>query len=214
MLSRMAHWYRRHILPWLIHWTCGLDPLSRQREKLVPLAQGRVLEIGIGSGHNVPYYNPTRVQWLIGIDPSRDVWEIGRKRLAKPAFPVHFIAASASELPIRGHGVDTVLITYALCTIPDVSKALQEIKRVLRPGGMLLFCEHGLAPDASIARWQHRLTPLWKPVSGGCHLNRNMPEIVRRAGFQIETLETQYLPGWKPATFNYLGVARPTARHL
>ncbi|RMG68609.1 MAG: class I SAM-dependent methyltransferase [Calditrichaeota bacterium] len=209
MLQSISRFYHRYILPRLIHWTCGLEPLAKQREKLVPLARGLVLEVGIGSGHNLPYYRAEQVQQVIGIDPSREVWQVGARERFQPPFPVHFVQASASALPLKNQTVDTVLITYALCTIPQVPEALQEMRRVLRPGGQLLFCEHGLAPDASVAGWQHRLTPLWKPVSGGCHLNRNMPELIRRAGFRLESLETGYLPGWKPASYNFWGRAVP-----
>lgn len=199
--------YETYLLPGLVHCACALRSVRRQREKIVPLAEGRVLEIGIGSGLNLPHYRPDKVEILLGLDPSRTLWGFARQRLGEAPFDVEFIEASAEEIPLPGNSVDTVLLTYTLCTIPDVRRALAEMRRVLKPDGILLFCEHGLAPDASVCRWQNRLNPLWKRVAGGCHMNRPIGELVERAGFGIVALETGYIPGWKPVCFNFLGRA-------
>jgi ubiquinone/menaquinone biosynthesis C-methylase UbiE len=181
--------------------------MMKQREKVVPLAEGRVLEIGIGSGLNLPFYSPSKVKHLWGLDPSPETWSLAPYKHRKFEFDIEFIEASAENIPLDRGSADTVLITYTICTIPDAISALREARRVLRPGGSLLFCEHGLAPDEKVQRWQHRLTPLWKAVGGGCHLNRPIPELIEEAGFSIRSMDTMYLPGWKPASFNYWGVA-------
>lgn len=199
--------YQRYFLPRIVNFTCGLKPLTRQREKIVPLAEGRVLEIGIGSGLNLPFYTPGRVKYLWGLDPSQEMWAFAQKELRKLDFDVEFIEAPAEDIPLDTGNVDTVLITYTLCTVPDVHSALKEARRVLKSDGSLLFCEHGLAPDESVRRWQDRLNPLWKRVGGGCNLNRPIPELIERAGFTIRGMDTMYLPGWKPASFNYWGTA-------
>jgi ubiquinone/menaquinone biosynthesis C-methylase UbiE len=199
--------YARFILPWVVDCVCGLRPAWRQREKIIPLAAGRVLEVGIGSGLNLPLYDAAKVQQLWGLDPSEEMWALARPRNTALHFNVAFLQASAEAIPLDEGSVDTVVVTYTLCTIPNVLAALQEMRRVLRPGGQLLFCEHGAAPDEAVRRWQDRLTPLWKRLGGGCHLNRPIASLLEAGGFRIATLETGYIPGWKPACFNYWGRA-------
>lgn len=199
--------YQRYLLPRIVTFTCGLKPMLKQREKIVPLAEGRVLEIGIGSGLNLPFYTPGRVKHLWGLDPSQEMWALAKKRLGILDFDVEFIESPAESIPLDSGSADTVLITYTLCTIPDVHSALKEAGRVLRSDGRLLFCEHGLAPDESVRRWQNRVNPLWKAIGGGCNLNRAIPELIEQAGFKIRCVSTMYLPGWKPASFNYWGTA-------
>ena len=179
----------------------------RQRAKIVPLAAGRVLEIGIGSGLNLPYYATGKVSHLWGLDPSPESWALAASEARKAPFPVEFLAASAESIPLEAASVDAIVMTYTLCSIPDVAPATAEMRRVLRPGGRVLFVEHGLAPDPSVRKWQDRLTPLWKKVGGGCHLNRDIPAILSAAGFRIIALDTMYLPGWRPAMFNLWGEA-------
>lgn len=179
----------------------------KQREKIVPLAKGRVLEIGIGSGLNLPFYTPGRVKHLWGLDPSHEMWALAQKKLGIVDFDVEFIEAPAENIPLDDGSADTILITYTLCTIPDIRSALEEARRVLKPDGSLVFCEHGLAPDESVRRWQNRLNPLWKRMGGGCNLNRPIPTAIQQAGFRIRDMDTMYLPGWKPASFNYWGTA-------
>lgn len=179
----------------------------RQREKIVPKAAGRVLEIGIGSGLNLPYYDANRVSRLWGLDPSRELWALARKRVATLPLEPEFVQADAEDIPLPAGSVDTVLVTYTLCSVPNVDLALREVRRVLHADGQLLFCEHGLAPDRGVRKWQQRMNPLWRRIGGGCHLNRDIPQLLERAGFKIRALETMYIPGWRPASFNYWGAA-------
>lgn len=199
--------YQTHVLPRIVHLACGSKPPMKQREKVVPLARGRVLEIGIGTGLNLPFYRSDRVEHLWGLDPSREMWALAKKPPESHGFGIEFVEAPAEDIPLDDNCADTVLITYALCTIPEVKPALEEIRRVLKPEGCLIFCEHGLAPDPGVQRWQDRLNPLWKKVGGGCNLNRPIPGLIEHAGFRIRDLETMYIPGWKPASFNYWGTA-------
>jgi len=199
--------YEKYLLPRLVNYSCGLKPMMKQREKVVPLAEGRVLEIGIGSGLNLPFYTPGKVKHLWGLDPSQETWALAHDKHKIFDFDVEFIEASAEDIPLDRGSADTVLITYTICTIPDAVSALREARRVLKSGGNLLFCEHGLAPDENVQRWQNRLNPLWKRIGGGCNLNRQIPELIQQAGFSIRSMDTMYIPGWKPASFNYWGVA-------
>jgi ubiquinone/menaquinone biosynthesis C-methylase UbiE len=199
--------YQKYLLPRVVNFACGLKPMMKQREKVVPLAEGRVLEIGIGSGLNLPFYAPGRVEHLWGLDPSREMWALAKKKLGTLDFDVEFIEAPAEDIPLKDASADTVLMTYTLCTIPDAIAALREAHRVLKPGGTLVFCEHGLSPDANVRRWQDRLNPVWKRIGGGCNLNRPIPDLIKQAGFSVRGLDTTYLPGWKPASFNYWGTA-------
>ena len=173
--------YERYVLPHMINVACGAPPVLKQREKVVPLAEGRVLEIGMGSGINLSFYDPQNVEWL---------------------------DLPGEEVPLDDASVDTVVLTYTLCTIPDFRAALAQMRRVLKPGGTLLFCEHGEAPDPDIRKWQGRINPLWKKVAGGCNLNRPIPGCLEEAGFSIGSLETMYVPNTpKIAAFNYWGRA-------
>lgn len=201
--------YDRFILPHCIELVCGLKPIRRQRAKLVPLASGTVLEIGFGSGLNLPYYEASAVGKVWALEPSEEMSALARKKLAASRVKVELINASAEEIPLPAQSVDTVLVTYTLCTLPDVAAALAEARRVLKGGGRLLFCEHGAAPDEGVRRWQDRIDPLWTRLAGGCHLNRAIPSLIEAGGFHIDHLDTMYLPGWKPATFNYWGTAVP-----
>lgn len=200
--------YHKYFLPRLVDFTCGLDPMMKQREKVVPLAAGRVLEIGIGSGLNLPFYTPGKVRHIWGLDRSQETWAlVADKQLQALDFDVEFIESSAEVIPLDNNIADTVLVTYTLCTIPDVLAALSEARRVLRPDGRLVFCEHGLAPEQNVRRWQNRLNPLWKAIGGGCNLNRPIPDLIERAGFNIHRMETMYISAWKLASFNYWGIA-------
>jgi len=200
--------YSEFVLPHLVHFACGLKPIMRQREKVVPLAQGCVLEVGVGTGLNLPYYDAGKVSKVIGLDPAPEMTRKAARVARRAGIEVEFINAPAETIPLASASVDTALVTYALCTIPQTTPALREIARVLRPGGRLIFCEHGLAPDANVRKWQERITPAWKVIAGGCHLGRDIPALIEQGGFRIATMETMYLPGWRPATFNYWGVAQ------
>ena len=202
--------YDRHILPRVLNWSCGAKPVQRQRQKVVPLAAGRVLEIGIGSGLNLPYYDPAKVERVIGLDPAEEMLTYARRKSGQLPFAVEYLALEGERIPLERQSVDTVLVTYTLCTIPDAIAALEGMRRVLKPGGRLIFCEHGKAPDAAVRRWQHRLNPLWNRIGGGCNLDRDIPALIEGAGFRIDSLDTMYLPHTpRFAGFNYWGSARP-----
>lgn len=201
--------YDKLILPRLIHFACGLEPAMRQRARVVPRAEGRVLEIGIGSGLNLPYYDAARVSAVIGLDPSEEIARMARRAAARVAVPVELVEAHGEEIPLDRDSVDTVLTTYTLCTIAAPETALREMIRVLRPGGRLIFCEHGIAPDAAVRRWQARLNPVWSRLGGGCRLDRDIPGLIERAGFTLDDAAADYIRGWRPVSFNYWGSAVP-----
>ena len=199
--------YGKYVLPRVVHLACSARPNMRQREKLVPLASGRVLEVGMGSGLNLPFYDARRVTKVWGLEPSPEMSKMASAAVEAVAFDVEFVSAGGEQIPLDSESFDTVLMTFTLCTIPDAERALREIARVLKRGGKLLFCEHGAAPDAGVRRWQHRIDPLWRRLAGGCHLNRDIPGLIRRGGFEITRMDTMYIPGWRPASFNYWGAA-------
>lgn len=201
--------YDQHILPHLVHLACGSRTAMRQREEIVPRAHGRVLEIGFGSGLNLPFYDPARVSIVHGLDPAAEMHAKATGAVAAAPFAVELLEASADGIPLEDASVDTVLSTYTFCTIPDTGAALAEVRRVLKPGGELLFCEHGRAPDRWVQRQQDILNPLWRRVGGGCNLNRRIPELLEAGGFRVRDLDARYLPGWGLASFNYLGRAAP-----
>lgn len=201
--------YSRYILPKVIHLACGSKPNMRQREKVVPHARGRVLEVGIGSGLNLQYYDAAKVARIWGLDPAPEMIRMAQQAARALPFEVEFIGLPGDEIPLEDSSVDTVVVTYTLCTIPDPATALRQMSRVLRPGGELIFCEHGAAPDVRVRRWQDRLNPVWKSLGGGCNLNRSIPALLEAGGFRINSLDTMYLPGWRPASFNYWGTAVP-----
>jgi len=199
--------YAKYILPRATHFLCSAKPIRRQREKVVPLARGRVLEVGIGSGLNLPFYTAGKVQHVWGLDPSKESWALAQQAGVQAEFDVEFVEATAEEIPLDDGSADTVLVTYTLCSIPEILPALGEMRRVLKRSGQLLFCEHGSAPDKAVQRWQNRLNPIWKRMSGGCNLNLPIPSLLKQAGFRIQAMDTMYIPGWKPACFNYWGTA-------
>lgn len=202
-------WYARTILPRLVHLACGLKTIRRQRQKVVPLAKGVVLEVGIGTGLNLPHYDAAQVHKVYGLEPSAAMRARAAEAARSVAFEVELLAAKGQEIPLAADSVDSIVMTYTLCSIAEPGIALREMARVLRPGGRLHFCEHGAAPDESVRRWQDRLTPLWCCLSGGCHLNRAIPQLIEQGGFRIAHLQTLYLPGWRAASFNYWGAAVP-----
>ena len=201
--------YKSFVLPKLTHWVCSRKDIARQRRRIVPLARGRVLEIGMGSGLNLPFYNPDRIEFVWGLDPSEGLMKMAEQKAARLPFQVRLMTLSGEDIPLENHSVDTVVVTYTLCSIPDVSKALKEMHRVLKPGGRLLFCEHGRSPDPSVIRWQDSLNPLWMKVSGGCHLNRPISGLIQNSRFHINQLDMQYMSPVKLISYNYLGWASP-----
>ena len=201
--------YSKHILPRCLDKACGIGPITKQREKVVPLAEGIVLEIGIGSGQNLPHYNPDKVTKIIGVDPDEHIWKRSEKRRNLCPVKIERIGLSGEDIPLEKNSADSVVITYSLCTIPDPIKALHEMKRILKPGGKILFSEHGKAPDDKVHRWQNRIDPVWKKLAGGCHSGRNIPDLFRQAGLSFEDLQETYIPGPKVLSYNYWGVAKP-----
>jgi ubiquinone/menaquinone biosynthesis C-methylase UbiE len=199
--------YAKYLMPRAVHFVCSAKRIRKQREKVASLAAGRVLEIGIGSGLNLPFYDTAKVQHVWGLDPSIELWALAKKTMAQTEFNLEFIKGGAETIPLDRNSTDTVLATYTLCTVPAVLPALEEIRRVLKPGGQLIFCEHGAAPDAAVRRWQNRLNPIWRRFGGGCNLNLPIPSLLEQSGFKIREMDSMYLPGWKPATFNYWGTA-------
>ncbi len=203
------NFYEEYCLPHLIDFACRLKVVQAQRKKVVPAAEGRVLEVGMGSGLNLPFYDPARVEFVWGLEPSAGMRKKARGNLAHAPFEVRWLDLPGEEIPLEDNSVDTVLLTYTLCSIPDWHSALQQMRRVLKPGGKLLYCEHGEAPDEQVRRWQERLNPAWKRLAGGCNLNRPIPTYIEESGFQIQMQNAEYLPsGPKIAGFNYWGVAR------
>lgn len=198
--------YSERILPPLLNLAMQQGELAAYRGRLVPRAQGRVLEIGIGSGLNLPFYG-SGVSELVGLDPSAALLRMTEARTLKGTIPVKTVEGSAEAIPFEDKSFDAALTTWSLCSIPDVAAALAEIRRVLKPSGVLLFVEHGRALDAGVARWQDRLTPLWKPVAGGCHLNRPIDTLIGRSGLAITELRCAYMRGPRPFTFMYEGSA-------
>lgn len=193
----------------MIDLACSTKPTRRQRQKIVPLAQGDVLEIGVGSGLNFPFYDQKKVRKVWGLEPSEGMRRIAAKNLDSLSLDVEFIDLPGEEIPLQANSVDTVLVTYTLCTIADAVGALEGMRRVLKPGGRLLFCEHGAAPDASVRRWQDRLNSGWRKIGGGCNMNRDIPAMIRAGGFEIVNDQRMYIPGLRILSYNYWGSAVP-----
>ena len=200
--------YEKYVLPKFLNCACGSKPVARQREKVVPLAEGRVLEIGIGSGLNLPFYDKTKVDEIWGLDPSEELSEMARIVATQEGMKVNFISSGAEEIPLPDDHFDSVLITYTMCTIPEVIRANTEIRRVLKEQGKMIFCEHGVAPDGNIRKWQKRINPFWGKIAGGCNINRNIPSLIQESGFDIVEMEEMYLPNTpKIAGYNFWGYA-------
>jgi ubiquinone/menaquinone biosynthesis C-methylase UbiE len=200
--------YAKYVLPRLIDVAMRNPETARLRAEWIPKARGQVLEVGIGSGLNLPFYSP-EVERVYGVDPSVELGRLAHSRAAASATKVEFLLQSAEQpLPLANASIDTVVLTWTLCSISNAQNALQEMKRVLKPAGRLIFLEHGRAPDPGVVRWQDRLTPFWKRIAGGCHLNRKIDKLITEAGFQITELTTCYLPGPRPMTYTYQGFAQ------
>jgi ubiquinone/menaquinone biosynthesis C-methylase UbiE len=203
-MNPYTHW----LLPRLIDLAMRNPQATRLRQTMVPAARGRVLELGAGSGLNLPYYDGAGVTELYALDPSTELLAMARSRQAAAGFPVTFLPCPAEAIPLASGSIDTVVSTWTLCSVADAVRALGEARRVLAPGGTLIFVEHGLAPDAGVGRWQQRLNPLWRRIAGGCNLNRSVDRLVRAAGFEITDLHAEYLPGPRPFTYTSAGRAR------
>ena len=200
--------YDRHILPPLLSLAMGAKPIRYQRRKVVPLCEGRVLEVGFGAGHNLPYYDAGRVSHIWALEPSREMRACAADRAAQCPIPIEYLDLPGEQIPLDDGCADTILITYTICTIPDVMAAMAQMRRVLKASGRMIFCEHGEAPDEGVRKWQRRLTPAWKAIGGGCHLGRPIPKLISDGGFRVEKMQTMYLPGTPHfAGFNYWGTA-------
>jgi ubiquinone/menaquinone biosynthesis C-methylase UbiE len=202
------NFYSDIIFPRLCDLAMRNKQLRGMRERVIGAAEGRVLEIGVGSGMNLPFYRPP-VREILALEPAPRLMTMARDKSPATSISISFLEASAEAIPLDQHSVDTVITTWTLCSIPQAAVALSEMRRVLRPGGKLLFAEHGLAPDESVRRWQDRLTPAWRYIGGGCHLNRPIRSMIEGTGFRIARIETGYIPGPKPMTFMYEGSASP-----
>jgi len=200
--------YSDFILPRLCHLSMRNRRLAPYRSRVIGAAEGRVLEIGVGSGLNLPFYG-ARVSEILALDPAPQLVAMAQRLAGATTMPVSFIEALAEAIPVEDRSVDTVVTTWTLCSIPDALKALHEMRRVMRKRGRLLFVEHGFAPDPRVRWWQNHLTPLWRTMSGGCHLNRRIPAMIEASGFRVERLETGYMHGPKPLTYMYEGSAIP-----
>lgn len=204
----MASLYERWVFPWLITTACSAKPIAKQRAKVVPLASGRVLELGIGSGLNLPFYDAAKVAEVAAVEPSRELRAKAEAAAAEVGVKVALQDGRAEQLPYEAGAFDCVVCTFTLCSVQDPAASLAESRRVLKSGGRLLFCEHGLAPDPEVVKWQRRIEPVWKRIACGCHLTRPVASAIETAGFKIERKDTMYLPGtprW--AGWNEWGVA-------
>ena len=200
--------YNDRVLPHLINLACSTKPTRKQREKIVHRAYGDVLEIGFGGGLNLRHYDRQNVRRVFGLEPSAGMRNSAARVIAESDIEVELIDLPGEEIPLDNNSVDSVLVTYTLCTIPDVVTALQEMRRVLKSGGHLFFCEHGKAPDQDVHAWQRRLNPGWRLVSGGCNMDRDIPALLREGGFDIEDDNRMYVPGIRALSYNYWGAAR------
>lgn len=186
--------YEDRILPHIIDKACSMGQVMKLRSQVVPSARGTVLEVGMGSAINLEFYDPQRVDLVYGLEPSDGMRRKAQDNLRRATVKVEWLDLPGEEIPLEDNSVDTVLLTFTLCTIPDWNTALQQMKRVLKPGGELLFLEHGESDQPGVKKWQHRITPAWKKVAGGCHLNRHIADLIREAGFEIRELENLYIP--------------------
>ena len=200
--------YEKFVLPKVLDVCCSTKPITYQRNKIVPNAEGTILEIGIGSGLNIPYYQKSNIKKIYGLDPSPELCEMSKKAAHNNDIKIDFLIECAEEIKLPSQSIDTVLITYTLCSIPNPNDALKEMKRVLKHDGKILFCEHGAAPDLNVFKWQNRINPLWGKLFGGCNINRDIPSIILNSGFKINNLEQMYLPSTpKIVGYNYWGSA-------
>ena len=206
----LGNLYNRYVLPHLINVSMGAGILRDYRMRTASQAKGRVLELGFGSGMNLPFYRADLVERLYALEPDASLLKLARERIARAEFPVEVLEAGAERIPLADDSVDTVVSTWTLCSIPDIEAALAEARRVLTPEGRFVFVEHGLSPEKRVALWQHRLTPCWKHCAGGCHLDRQADALLQRAGFHIESLDNEYLGRPKMFTYMYEGYARPS----
>ena len=200
--------YENKILPHVINCACGLAAIDRQRSKVVPLARGEVLELGIGTGLNAKHYDSAQVTRVVGIDPSEESWHLAQPAIMQSRVAIEFLHGSAEDVPLPDNSIDTVVITFTLCTIPDPSRALAEVVRVLRPEGKVVVAEHALAPDEAVVKWQNRLNGVWGKMTGGCHINRDIRGLINATPLKVRDWQAMYLPQTpKIAGYNVWGTA-------
>ena len=200
--------YENYVLPKMLDCCCSTKPISYQRKKIVPEASGTILEIGIGSGLNIPYYQKSKINKVIGLEPSEQLCKMAKKTADDNNFSIDFLVNGAEEIELPSDSIDTILLTYTLCSISEPYIALKEIMRVMKSDGRILFCEHGIAPDEVVQKWQNRINPLWGKLFGGCNINRDIPNILKNGGFKINSLDKMYLPSTpKIVGYNYWGEA-------
>jgi len=201
--------YEKKILPKVLDLLCGSSPINYQRKKIVPKVSGNVLEIGIGSGLNLPHYNVSNISNITALDPAEELTDIAKKRISELDLDIDVINCGAEEIPLESKSFDSILVTYTLCSIENLDDSMREIRRVMKDDGTLFFCEHGIAPDLKTKNWQNRINPIWKRLMGGCNINRDIPEIISNSKLEIVDLETMFLPSTpRIAGFNYWGTAR------
>ena len=199
--------YDEYVLPYVINCACSMRAIERQRGLVVPEAKGKILEIGMGSGLNLKHYDPNKVEHLWGLEPSQGMRRKAQANIEASDLPLEWLDSPSESIPLDDDIVDTLVLTYTLCTIPNPEAALAEMQRVLKPDGIMVFSEHGVSPDENVRRWQHRINSVWKKLAGGCNLNRDIPALLSNAGFKLDKLNTGYIKGPKIATFQYWGRA-------
>ncbi len=196
-------------MPKVLDFLCSTKPIQYQRKKVVHQAYGNILEIGIGTGNNIPFYDKSKVSKIIGLDPSENLSKIAKIKSQKYNLKIEHLKNYAEDLDLKDETIDSVLITYTLCSIENEEKSLSEIKRVLKPDGILIFCEHGLAPDYKISKWQNLLTPISKKLAGGCCLNKNIYNLIQNNGFKFENINKMYIPSTLSLyAYQYWGIAK------
>ena len=204
----MINLYDKYILPHLLNCSCNTKPFTVQRKKVIPLATGKVLEVGIGSGLNLPFYQKDSIKEIWGLDPSKELLLMAKKKAKAENMDVQFLNATAESIQLDDNFFDTVVVTYTMCTISNLNQALSEIKRVMKTDGRLIFCEHGASPEPGVFVWQNRLNKVWSKISGGCNINKDIPSIIESSGLVVSQLETMYLPKTpKMLGYNYWGFA-------
>jgi len=204
----MINLYDKYILPHLLNCSCNTKPFTVQRKKVIPLATGKVLEVGIGSGLNLPFYQKDSIKEIWGLDPSKELLLMAKKKAKAENMDVQFLNATAESIQLDDNFFDTVVVTYTMCTISNLNQALSEIKRVMKTDGRLIFCEHGASPEPGVFVWQNRLNKVWSKISGGCNINKDIPSIIESSGLVVSQLETMYLPKTpKMLGYNYWGSA-------
>ena len=205
----IKNFYDQHICPHMIDFFMNMNIIKKQRLKVIPNAKGKVLEVGIGSGLNLEFYDQNKVSKIYALDPHPKLEKMTRKRADKQGIEIEFFPVMAEKIPLEDHFFDTIVCTYTLCSIEDPIKALKEMKRVLKPAGQYIFSEHGLAPEENVIRWQNRLNPIQNLIGGGCNLNRDIPKLIEDGGYKIGELNKGYIPGPKFISYHYWGHSVP-----